>query len=111
MGEILARNNAREGNMTWIKTARPAEHEAVREVLQKLAAIYPKEYDPSRRHERILPELVKNDSIMLSHSLIPQAMYYAFAAFGSMMDHALPLTRRQHEMIATTVSSLNRCFY
>jgi len=97
--------------MTWIKTASPMESPAVREVLQKLAALYPKEYDPSHRHERILPDLVKNDSIMTSHSLIPQAMYHAFAAFGSMMDSALPLSRRQHEMIATTVSTLNQCFY
>lgn len=97
--------------MTWIRTAPPSEHPAVREVLQKLAALYPKEYDPSRRHERILPDSVKNDSIMLSHSLIPQAMYHAFAAFGSAMDPALPLSRRQHEMIATVVSTLNRCFY
>jgi alkylhydroperoxidase family enzyme len=48
---------------------------------------------------------------MLSHSLIPQAMYHAFAAFGSLMDPRLPLSRRQHEMIATTVSVLNRCYY
>ena len=54
---------------------------------------------------------MKNDSIMMSHSLIPQAMYHAFATFGSLLDPALPLTRRQHEMIATTVSTLNRCFY
>ena len=97
--------------MTWIKTAPPSEHPAVREVLQNLAVLYPKEYAPSHRHERILPDSVKNDSIMLSHSLIPQAMYHAFAAFGSAMDPALPLTRRQHEMIATVVSTLNRCFY
>lgn len=97
--------------MTWIKTTSPMESPAVREVLQKLAVLYPKEYDPSHRHERILPDLVKNDSIMTSHSLIPQAMYHAFAAFGSMMDAALPLSRRQHEMIATTVSTLNQCFY
>jgi acetyl esterase/lipase len=97
--------------MTWIKTKPPAENPAVREVLQKLGALYPGEYDPSRRNERILPESVKNDSIMVSHSLIPQAMYHAFATFGSLMDPALPLTRRQHEMIATTVSTLNRCFY
>ena len=97
--------------MTWIKTMPPTEDTAVREALQKLAALYPQEYDPSRRHERILPELVKNDSIMTSHSLIPQAMYHAFAIFGSLMDPALPLSRRQHEMIATTVSTLNRCFY
>jgi hypothetical protein len=43
--------------MTWIKTAPPAEHAPVREVLQKLAALYPREYDLSRRHERILPDL------------------------------------------------------
>ena len=97
--------------MTWIKTMPPSESPAVREVLQKLAVLYPREYDPSHRHERILPESVKNDSIMTSHSLIPQAMYHAFATFGSLMDLALPLTRRQHEMIATTVSTLNRCFY
>jgi hypothetical protein len=97
--------------MTWIKTVLPTESPAVREALQKLAALYPKEYDPSHRHERILPDVVKNDSIMTSHSLIPQAMYHAFATYGSAMDPALPLTRRQHEMIATTVSTLNRCFY
>jgi len=97
--------------MTWIKTIPPTESAAVREVLQKLAVLYPREYDPSRRHERILPDAVKNDSIMTSHSLIPQALYHAFATFGSLMDSALPLSRRQHEMIATTVSTLNRCFY
>ena len=98
--------------MTWIKTLAPtAENPAVVEVLQKLAALYPSEYSPSRRHERILPEAVKNDNIMLSHSLIPQALFHAFAAFGSLLDPSLPLTRRQHEMIATTVSALNRCFY
>jgi alkylhydroperoxidase family enzyme len=97
--------------MTWIQTSSPAEHPAVREALQKLMGLYPKEYDPGRRHERILPDAVKNDSIMLSHSLIPQAMFHAFATFGSLMDPSLPLTRRQHEMIATTVSTLNRCFY
>jgi len=72
--------------MTWIKTMSPTEHAAVREVLQKLAARYPQEYDPSRRHERLLLDLVKNDSIMMSHSLIPRAMYHAFAAFGSLLD-------------------------
>lgn len=97
--------------MTWIKTIPPTESPAVDEVLQKLAALYPREYDPERRHERILPDLVKNDSVMVSHSLIPQAMYHAFATYGAAMDPALPLTRRQHEMIATTVSTLNRCYY
>jgi hypothetical protein len=55
--------------------------------------------------------MVKNDSIVLSHSLIPQALHHAFATFGVLTDPALPLSRRQQEMIATTVSALNRCFY
>lgn len=97
--------------MTWIRTLSPAASEAVREVLQKLIALYPKEYDPAHRHERVLPDAVKGDSIMLSHSLIPPAMYHAFATFASLMDPGLPLSRRQHEMIATTVSALNRCYY
>ena len=97
--------------MTWIKTQSPAESRAVSEVLEKLQTLYPKEYEASRRHKRLLPDLVKNDSIMLSHSLIPQAMYHAFATYGAAMDPSLPLTRRQHEMIATVVSTLNRCFY
>jgi alkylhydroperoxidase family enzyme len=97
--------------MTWIKTVHPAENLQVREVLQRLNELYPREYDPARRHERLLPDAVKNDSIMQSHSLIPQAMFHAFATFGSLMDPALPLSRRQHEMIATTVSALNRCYY
>jgi hypothetical protein len=97
--------------MTWIKTQSPTGSPSVQEVLEKLQTLYPKEYDASRRHERLLPDLVKNDSIMLSHSLIPSAMYHAFATFGSAMDPSLPLTRRQHEMIATVVSTLNRCFY
>ena len=39
-----------------------------------------------------------------SHSLIPDALYHAFAAFGVLMSPDLPLTRRQHEMITTVVS-------
>lgn len=98
--------------MTWIRTVPPSpEHPEVGEVLRTLAALYPKEYDPARRAERQLPPLVKNDSIMLSHSLLPKAMLHAFATFGALMEPELPLSRRQHEMIATTVSALNRCYY
>jgi hypothetical protein len=46
-----------------------------------------------------------------SHSLIPSALYHAFATFGTLMSPELPLTRAQHEMIAALVSSLNRCHY
>jgi hypothetical protein len=51
------------------------------------------------------------DSITAAHSLIPQALRHAMSAYGVLLDPQLPLTRRQHEMIATVVSALNRCFY
>ena len=50
-------------------------------------------------------------SIVASHSLIPDALFHAFATFGVLMSPDLPLTRRQHEMITTVVSVTNRCHY
>jgi len=52
-----------------------------------------------------------DESIIESHTLIPDAMFHAFAAFAAMMSPDLPLERRQHEMIATMVSKANDCFY
>lgn len=98
--------------MTWIKTVPPGpDQPELLAALEGQMALYPSEYHPSRRGERHLPELVANDSIVLSHSLIPNALKHAFSAFGAMMDPNLPLSRREHEMIAATVSALNRCFY
>jgi hypothetical protein len=100
------------GPMTWIKTAPPTpDSPAVQEAMREGLANYPGEYAPARRGERQLPALVLDDSIILAHSLIPAAMKHIFAAYGALLDPALPLTRRQHEMIAATVSSLNQCFY
>jgi len=53
----------------------------------------------------------QTSEIVASHSLIPDALYHAFASFGVLMSPSLPLTRRQHEMITTVVSVLNRCHY
>jgi len=55
--------------------------------------------------------LLAGSQIVASHSLIPDALYHAFATFGSLMSTDLPLTRRQHEMITTVVSVSNRCHY
>jgi hypothetical protein len=98
--------------MAWIKTllATP-DNPQVLAALEAQAALYPSEYHPSRRGERRLPEAVANDSIVLSHSLIPEAMRHAFSTYGALLDPKLPLSRRQHEMIAATVSGLNRCYY
>jgi len=52
-----------------------------------------------------------NESIVDSHTLIPDALFHAYSTFSSLMSPDLPLERRQHEMIATMVSVTNDCFY
>jgi hypothetical protein len=96
--------------MTWIRTIPPAEADAeLRNCYDEVRALCPMEY------ARIPPALVgpdgQSDSIVASHSLIPQALKHAFSTYGVLLSPDLPLTRRQHEMIATVVSGLNRCFY
>ena len=58
-----------------------------------------------------LPDLVRQDSIVASHSLIPQVMKHFFSGLAALLDPSLPLVRREHELIASTVSALNRCTY
>ena len=68
---------------------------------------YPPEYN-----EPVFPGLDDEVAgIVASHTLIPEALYHAFATFGSLLSPELPLSRRQHEMIATVVSANNRCRY
>ena len=101
-----------EDTMTWIRTEQPgASTPDLNAALKEVMGNCPDEYRPERRGERRVPPIVMRDSIVLVHSLVPAAMKHMFAAFGAMTDPSLPLSRRQHEMIAATVSSLNRCFY
>jgi hypothetical protein len=94
--------------MTWIKTVPfTGADPRVTEAREKQKTLYPKEY--ATPVEAVFKG--ESQSIVASHSLIPDAMYHAFAAFGVMMAPDLPLARRQHEMIATMVSVTNRCFY
>lgn len=94
--------------MTWIKTV-PFEEadERLRRAIEGQRELYPVEY--------AAPVKAAGDGesagIMESHTLIPDALYHAFATFGALMSPELPLTRRQHEMIATVVSVTNRCHY
>jgi hypothetical protein len=97
-------------DVTWIKTVPPAEASSeLKECYEAVYSLYPAEYMTE------IPSLKRSDgsadSITASHSLIPQALRHAMSAYGVLLDPALPLTRRQHEMIATVVSALNRCFY
>lgn len=93
--------------MAWIKTI-PFEEadEKLQKMLMDLRASYPSEYEASTADKTGTDE-----SIIASHTLIPEAMFHAFAGFSSLMASDLPLERRQHEMIATMVSQTNDCFY
>jgi hypothetical protein len=94
--------------MTWIKTVPAGDaSEALLRAQAMQRALYPIEYatpvHPTPDGE--------SSGIVASHSLIPDALYHAFATFGVLMSAELPLTRRQHEMITTVVSATNRCHY
>jgi hypothetical protein len=97
--------------MTWVKRVLPPDSPDIARRLGELSAAFPAEYDQATRHLRKSPAIVNDDSIMLSHSLIPDAMEHMFRGYAAMLAPDLPLTRRQQEMIATTVAALNRCFY
>jgi hypothetical protein len=90
--------------VAWIKTIpKHLAEGALREAYLAQEGLYPKEYDrPAEDH---------GESIVPTHSLIPDALFHAFATFGVLMAPDLPLTRRQHEMITTRVSAVNRCHY
>lgn len=94
--------------MTWIETIPKSQAgPEYRAALDSQHAWYPPEYEAD------VPGLPSADAegIVASHSLIPNALHHAFATFGALMDPALPLTRRQHEIIATVVSQQNCTHY
>jgi hypothetical protein len=92
--------------MAWIKTI-PFDQAAgtLRELMTKQRALYPPEYETKPPLEQL------QESVMASHSLMPDAMFHIFAGYAAMLSPALPLSRAQHEMIATMVSVTNQCFY
>lgn len=105
---ILAEGEVR---MTWIKTIPVAEADVkLLRALEKQQELYPIEYAQSvpaaesRREDEM-------SGVVGAHSLIPEALYHSFATFGVLMSPDLPLSRRQHEMITTVVSAVNRCVY
>lgn len=90
--------------MTWIRTI-PIEEadEKLKSAMESQRAFYPPEYG--------MGNSPGGDSVVASHSLIPDALHHIFAGYGAMLSPDLPLRRDQHEMIATMVSLQNRCFY
>ena len=93
--------------MTWIKTIPMEDDPRVKAAIEAERKLYPQEYATP------VPAVDRGfvNSIVGSHTLLPDVLYHAFSAFGAMMAPELPLRRRQHEMIATMVSVTNRCFY
>jgi hypothetical protein len=97
--------------MTWIKTMPYDQADAeLRRTYESLRALYPAEYGGEP-----IPSLIRpdggSDSIVAAHSLIPEAMRHLMSGLAILLQPNLPLTRRQHEMIASVVSVHNRCFY
>lgn len=90
--------------MTWIRTIPMDEaDEKLRQAMEMQRALYPPEYGSTKSPG--------GESIVASHTLMPDALYHIFAGYGVMLSPDLPLRRDQHEMIATLVSVQNRCFY
>jgi alkylhydroperoxidase family enzyme len=93
--------------MTWIKTVPLSEAgDDLREALEAVQDLFPVEYATP-----VHPTPGGASGIVDSHSLLPEALRHAFSTFGVLMAPDLPLSREQHEMIATRVSVLNRCHY
>jgi hypothetical protein len=93
--------------MAWIRTI-PLENadEQLLKAMGDQRGLYPIEYaQPVQELDQGLP------GIVASHTLFPQVLYHAFSTFGALMSPELPLSRRQHEMIATMVSLTNKCHY
>ena len=93
--------------MAWIKTVPISEaDDRLLAALEAQRSLYPEEYDSP-----IHPTDDGTAGIVASHTLIPDALHHAFATYGVLLSPDLPLSRRQHEMISTVVSVVNRCVY
>ena len=94
--------------MTWIKTVKPREDPKLREAT-KFMHLYPPEY--SAEVESLQARTRESGGISSAHTLLPDTLHHVFSAYGTLLQPDLPLSRAQHEMIATVVSVLNDCFY
>ncbi len=97
--------------MAWIKTIKPEEaDEKLIAAMHSQRHLYPKEY-AERVDAATSQSSEQDESIIRSHSLLPDTLHHAFATYGTLLSPDLPLSRAQHEMIAATVSVCNSCFY
>lgn len=94
--------------MTWIKTVRMDEDERVKHAMETQRKLYPIEYASP---VAVVDDAGEAAGIVASHTLLPDVLFHAFSTYGTLLSPDLPLTRQQHEMIATMVSITNRCHY
>lgn len=93
--------------MAWIRTVPLSSADPkLQKAMEDQRHLYPIEYATP-----VHPTEGGGAQIVESHSLIPEALFHAFSTFGVLMSPELPLSRREHEMIATMVSVTNRCVY
>lgn len=98
--------------MPWIKTRKPGpDAPELRSAMAEGMAGYPAEYSRPPSSDYPLPPAVAGESIVGAHSLAPEVLRHIFAGYRAMLDPSLPLSRRDHELIATVTSALNDCFY
>ena len=91
--------------MAWIKTIGfqdPGMNPELAAAYQEILQIAPREY---------LEGATDAPSIAKAHSLDPKALITAFRSGMHLLNGPSPLSRKDREMIATVVSSANRCFY
>ncbi len=92
--------------MSWIKMVPVSENDP--ELGRRLGVLlnsFPDDYGEAVR--RALSD--QTGGVIGCHSLLPETCGLTLAAFGSLLSPELPLSRRQHELIATVVSATNRC--
>lgn len=97
--------------MTWIKTVPVSDAGfGLLSAMEDTMRLYPPEYAVPVES---LMDHVDGESaaIVMAHSLLPDALRHAFSTYGVLLNPELPLSRRDHELIAATVSSINDCFY
>jgi uncharacterized peroxidase-related enzyme len=97
--------------MSWIKTSSlKANDPKLNKAVEATMKLYPEEYgvhmDLFKSYE---PD--GEAAIVMAHSMFPEVLEHSFSTFGLLMSPDMPLSRRDHELIAATVSTLNKTHY
>ncbi len=98
--------------MTWIKTADWENDPETKELLgADSMGNLPKEY--SEPLEMFKDHELEDHpaAVVMAQTLIPKSLKHIILAFSALLSPDLPLSRRDHELIAATVSALNKTLY